>query len=237
MRAFNQNKYFEKSGSLALISPEFIREHMHRFDVQLERQSTASKECIFGVNDDQGLREMRNNEKLRQMHNDHNHDDNDLGKDYHVHNDNEEKEEDNDDDCKPVPLSTSIMDMLFGRLHGAELAPVAQASCHTLAIVLRNLKAGASNSYRIDVWKRLLQDCVQDGSCIEKILFLDICGYLCVCFNNLWSKKNVLPVVLKFAPVDKVLDVRMKFCSLFPVLRKSLNVSATHFTYDDGWQE
>ncbi|XP_032233153.2 serine/threonine-protein phosphatase 4 regulatory subunit 4 isoform X2 [Nematostella vectensis] len=128
--------------------------------------------------------------------------------------------------CFPNCLSSDqiyykFVPLLFRLLSSNRVLPVKLAAARTLCVFIRYNRR---YEQRQELCCRLIQECGRGKSYRARLLFIDICKFIMELFSRSFFKENFFEFLLELAS-DKVLNVRLKFCSVLPTLKSVLKLS------------
>ncbi|XP_033105382.1 serine/threonine-protein phosphatase 4 regulatory subunit 4-like [Anneissia japonica] len=98
--------------------------------------------------------------------------------------------------------------------------PVKRAAVRTTCIFMRYNR---KQEQRQDICSKLIQACCRSKSCSYRMLFIDVCQDIMEFFSKAYFKENLYEFVLELAE-DPVPNVRLKFCTLLPLLKSQMKL-------------
>ncbi|XP_071963727.1 serine/threonine-protein phosphatase 4 regulatory subunit 4-like [Antedon mediterranea] len=98
--------------------------------------------------------------------------------------------------------------------------PVKRAAVRTLCVFMRYNR---KQEHRQEICSRLIQACCHSKSCTYRMLFIDVCQDIMEFFSKAYFKDNLYEFVLELAE-DPVPNVRLKFCTILPMLKSQMKL-------------
>lgn len=127
--------------------------------------------------------------------------------------------------CFPKCLTSDqiyykFVPLFFRLLSSNRVLPVKLAAAHTLCVFIRYNRR---YEQRQELCCRLIQECGRGKSYRSRLLFIDICKFIMELFSRRFFKENFFEFLLELGS-DPVLNVRLKFCTIPPLLKSLLKL-------------
>eukprot|EP00462_Mataza_sp_D1_P020399 CAMPEP_0175149028 /NCGR_PEP_ID=MMETSP0087-20121206/16986_1 /TAXON_ID=136419 /ORGANISM="Unknown Unknown, Strain D1" /LENGTH=1128 /DNA_ID=CAMNT_0016434615 /DNA_START=83 /DNA_END=3466 /DNA_ORIENTATION=+ len=124
-------------------------------------------------------------------------------------------------------LFDKLLPVLLERMRSG-LLPVKRAAA---AAVCELVRFCAVEGKRCEAVAKLIKDFGQSSRCADRMCFLELCLCMFVSFSRRWFKKYALQACLLLSQ-DPVANVRCKFTSLLPYLKRLLQIPSDNYYLD-----